>query len=266
MPIVAVAGGIASAVAGAAAIGTATGLAAVVAGVQIVSGVASALGAVTGNKTLMKIGMVGAAVSGGLSIANSLSGGGLLGTAAQPADMMGSVTDSALSGGGQAAADVASTQGVSAAIDAADAGISTASKIGDISDATGVALSATDSAGVSQVATQTSDAAGVARNAVAPGDINANWAADMTAKTALPTDQLKMPGVGVTSPQNPSGGLLASFQDFMHKNPSLVKVGSETIGGMGKAYMASKEAEEKARIAEEARRRYNLSITNQRSL
>ena len=276
MPVVAAVGGIASAAAGAGAVTAAGGFAAmslgsaIVAGVQIVSGVAATLGAITGNKTLQKIGLVGAVASTAVSGLNSLSNGALFG--GETADMMGSVTDASVGAG--VADGLGSVGQTSAAIDAAEAGTGLLGSAGDTSAAidaanasAGYGAAASDAA-ARQAATATAPAA--MPGAVTPTGASAEMAAQTDYALNTGAAGLRMPSVGLQTggvqlppAPTPSSGLLGSVLDFTNKNPGAVKLVSGLGGGLAQGYMAQKAEEAKQAAQEEARRRYNASILNQ---
>ena len=274
MPVVAAVGGIASAAAGAGAVTAAGGFAAmslgsaIVAGVQIVSGVAATLGAITGNKTLQKIGLVGAVASTAISGLNSLSNGSLL-------------------GGGEAAAGAASkaASGVSQGLDwnsitsasnAADS--TTAGLLGSV-DQTSAAIDAANAAAgygaadkAAKVAQSGADVTQQAAVAGVPAPTGAS--AEMAAQTnyALNTgsDALRMPGLGLKAGRvqlppapKPSSGLLGSVLDFTKDNPEAVKMVTGLGGGLAQGYMQQRAEAAKLEAQEAARRRYNASILNQ---
>lgn len=266
MPVVAAIGGIASAVAGATAFGAATGLAAVVAGVQVVSGIAATLGAVTGNKTLQKVGLIGAAAGAAVSGLNSLTDGALLGTGTNAADMMGSIKDADV---GSLSAGLGSVDQTAAAIDAAESG----GLLGSVSADTAGAIDAANAAagyGTSasaRTATQAAAQAGVeptVAGAITPTGASAEMAAQTNAALNTGADALKMPGITPPPGTTPSKGLLGSVLDFTNKNPGAVKLISGLGGGLAQGYMTQQAEQAKLDAAEAIRRRYNDSILNQR--
>ena len=265
MPVVAAVGGIASAVAGAGAFSAAAGftLANVVAGVQIVSGVAAALGAVTGNKTLQKVGLIGAAAGAAVSGLNSLTDGALLGTGTNAADMIGSIKDADV---GSVSAGLGSVDQTAAAIDAAESG----GLLGSVSADTAGAIDAANAAagyGTSasaRTATQAAAQAGVeptVAGAITPTGASAEMAAQTNAALNTGAGQLQMPGVQL--PQASSSGLLGSVLDFTKKNPGATKLITGLGGGLAQGYMAQQAEAAKQAALDDARRRYNASILNQ---
>lgn len=271
MPVVAAIGGIASAAAGVGAVTAAGGFAAmslgsaIMAGVQIVSGVAATLGAVTGNKTLQKVGLIGAAAGAAVSGLNSLTDGALLGTGTNAADMMGSIKDADV---GSVTSGLGSVQQTSAAIDAAESG----GLLGSVSaDTAGAIDAANASAGYGASASTSTPQAAAASAATQPtiaGTTPTGASAEMAAQTnaALNTgaDALKMPGITPPPGTTPSKGLLGSVLDFTNNNPGAVKLISGLGGGLAQGYMTQQAEQAKLDAAEAIRRRYNDSILNQR--
>ena len=281
MPVVAAIGGIASAAAGASAIaGTVGGFAAmslgsaIVAGVQIVSGVAATLGAITGNKTLQKIGLVGAVASTAISGLNSLSDGALFG-GGEAADMMGSVTDASASNG---LTGVGSLEQTSAAIDAAEGGVGLLGSAADTSAAIDAANAAAGYGAADTAAKVAQSGADVAQQAAvagvpAPTGASAEMAAQTNYALNTGSDALRMPGVGLQAggvqlppAPTPSSGLLGSVLDFTKDNPGAMKTIAGLGGGLAQGYMQQRAEAAKLEAQEAARRRYNESILNQRRI
>ncbi len=270
MPVVAAIGGIASAAAGIGAVTAAGGFAAmslgsaIMAGVQIVSGVAATLGAVTGNKTLQKVGLIGAAAGAAVSGLNSLTDGALLGTGTNAADMMGSIKDADV---GSVTSGLGSVQQTSAAIDAAEggllgsAGMDASSAIDAANAAAGYGTSA-----AARTATRAAAQAGVeptVAGAITPTGASAEMAAQTNAALNTGAGQLQMPGVQLPQAPAPSSGLLGSVLDFTNKNPGAVKLVTGLGGGLAQGYMTQQAEAAKQAALDDARRRYNASILNQ---
>lgn len=279
MPAVAVLGGIASAMGGAAAFSAAAGftLANVAAGLAVVGGVASALGGITGNEKLMKFGMIaslGGAAAGGLgSLMNA-------GTEAAGAATALSTGETGL-GLAQGA-----TEGLSAS--SSGLGIQMPSGGGMLAELdTGVSRLAQESASSGAIDSIASKAA-----ESAAADPIANYALKAPAATQIPTRSdavFSNTGIGGTAPSatnvmddatrvftggaaspppNAKGAdasIFSNFGEFIKKNPELVKTGTGMLGGMGQAYMQGQQMKERDRILERDRARLNASIMGQRS-
>lgn len=266
MPVVAVIGGIASAAAGAGAFSAAAGftLANVVAGVQIVSGVAAALGAVTGNKTLQKIGLVGVVAGAAVSGLNSLTDGALLGTGTDAAGVTGAIKDTPAVKN----LDWNSIQPASVADDAAEFGGLLGSSNQSVSSAIDAANASAGYGASASTSTPQAAAASAATQPTIAGTTPTGASAEMAAQTnaALNTgaDALKMPGITPPPGTTPSKGLLGSVLDFTNNNPGAVKLISGLGGGLAQGYMTQQAEQAKLDAAEAIRRRYNDSILNQR--
>lgn len=266
MPVVAAIGGIASAVAGAGAFSAAAGftLANVVAGVQIVSGVAAALGAVTGNKTLQKVGLIGAAAGAAVSGLNSLTDGALLGTGTDAAGVTGAIKDTPAVKN----LDWNSIQPASVADDAAEFGGLLGSSNQSVSSAIDAANASAGYGASASTSTPQAAAASAATQPTIAGTTPTGASAEMAAQTnaALNTGagQLQMPGVQLPQAPAPSSGLLGSVLDFTNKNPGAVKLVAGLGGGLAQGYMAQQAEAAKQAALDDARRRYNASILNQR--
>lgn len=267
MPVVAAVGGIASAAAGVGAVTAAGGFAAmslgsaIMAGVQIVSGVAATLGAVTGNKTLQKVGLIGAAAGAAVSGLNSLTDGALLGTGTNAADMMGSIKDADV---GSVSAGLGSVDQTAAAIDAAEGGLLGSANVSGAIDAANASAGYTAGANVN--AAQAAAASAATQPTIAgttPTGASAEMAAQTDAALNTGAGQLQMPGVQLPQAPAPSSGLLGSVLDFTNKNPGAVKLVTGLGGGLAQGYMAQQAEDAKLKAAEEIRRRYNASILNQ---
>lgn len=264
MPAVAVVGGIAAAAgaaSGAAAlIGGAITMANVAAGLAFVGGVATALGGVTGNKKLMKFGMItglaGAAVGGIASLASS---------AADTAASAGASTASSVSEAVAANADALTIQPVS---DIAS-GVATGQDLTSPFMVTGNQTpSSTGLLGsVSQQAPMASEAAANASNIATitdPASVNASisrgFAPNASSVMSDAASQLRLPQAAAGD-----SGVFGNFSRFLQKNPELVKAGTGILSGIGQAQMQREQMDWKERLDAERRARINASILAQRS-
>lgn len=246
MPVVAVVAGIASAAAGASAFVGAVGLAKVAAGMAIVGGVSSALGAVTGNKKLMKFGAIvglGGAALGGLS---SLS--------AAKSAIPSSMADVAGSSGGLGLKVGSGGSGLGLTASTAAEGVKVSG--GMLSSASYPSLSA---ASYSLTAPSPPGLAPIATTAPP------TTAPYLTAKTG-PIDLTNIDAPTVKTP-----GLLDTARDklnkigtFANKNPEVVKLGLGMMDGMSQAKAEEAQFEARQRQLDADRARFNNSITNQR--
>lgn len=261
MPVVAVVGGIAAAAGaagGAAALigGTIT-LSTVAAGITFVGGVATALGAVTGNKKLMKIGAVAgiAGFAGGL--AASSFGAAASSGAGAASEGLGLKAISSLDGLQAPAA--AAAEGFQLAQPA------TASQ--GFASSLGSSLSSLDT-GVSALAGAESAASALPSSfALAEGGTgllstaSAPTSAAVTPSVAGPG--ISMPSIGQLAPgatQQSSTSVFQNFGKFIKDNPETMKVGMETLGGLTKGYAEQQKAKQAEAAAETARKRLNDSI------
>lgn len=274
MPAVAVIGGIATA-AGAAAgasalIGGAFTLANVASGLAFVGGVASALGGITGNKKLMKFGMIaglGGAAIGGLG---SLMNGASASTSATTL----ATGDSGLGLAANAAGE--GLQGASMGLD----GIGTSLNMGASQAGSGAGMLgagigdslANVSTGASSMVAETANAAANAATAPAsyalsdPAAINVgggNFAPNTSSAMAEASGQLRVPAP--TMPGSAGESMFGKFGSAIKNNPELAKTATGMLGGLGQSYMQGQQMKEQERIAAERRARMNASILGQQS-
>lgn len=264
MPVVAVVGGIASAAAGATAFAAAGGFAAgitaatVASGLAVVGGVATALGGVTGNKKLMKVGMVaslGGASIGGISSlmnrgASAGAGASGLSSAAQPIDAAAnSLTNTAVTpAASQLFGDGTSLLGSAPKAMAFDPN----------------ALNfAAPTIAVPASAAVVAPVAGSVAQAASPFIAT-------TPSTAMDQAQFWGSLKDSVKPSVSMGGLLGTATDglrnfggFLKQNPELTKVGLGVMGAIGEQKMAQDRLDEENRIREDLYRRYNQSIVGQ---
>lgn len=263
MPVVAVVAGVASAASGIAAFGAATGLAAVSAGLAVVGGVATALGGLTGNKKLMKFGMIaglgGAAISGISSLANSgaksatsLSlGDSGLGLSAKAAGEGLQAADTGLLGLGNKAAETAGGSFASGLNES----LSTVNAIDTGSASLAASLPQGYAPPVSAATTALADyrlappKVGIPQSSFAPS------ASDLMAGA---TERSTMTP-GLDSPSS----AFSDFGQWLSKNKELAKVGSGMLTSLGQAYMAEQQQKYAERMSERQRERINSSIINQ---
>lgn len=267
MPAVAVVGGIAAAAgaaSGAAAlIGGAITMANVAAGLAFVGGVATALGGITGNKKLMKFGMItglaGAAVGGIASLANSASdaaasattlsaGDTGLGLSAKAAGEGLQAVDTGLSGIGIKAAEQGSgLLGSGNALANLDTGVSTM---------------------VAETAAANSNIASLAPKAAVSYGLSDPSAINTAASNFAPNTSSLMKdaagGLGKLELQSPvESGAFGNFGRFLQKNPEMVKLGSGLLAGLGEAKATQEQMDWKERMDAERRARINASIRGQ---
>lgn len=265
MPAVAVVAGAftaAGAAAGAAALvgGTIT-MATVASGLAFVGGVATALGGITGNKKLMKFGMItgiaGAAVGGIASLANSAS------DAAASATTL-SAGDAGIGLSAKAAGEGLRASGVGLEGIGVEATTSSGGLLSSLD--TGVSRLTTESAGA-QAINKIAESAAASAPAVsyalpspstlnAPSSIASNTSSVMADATA-----------GLSAPTMPDTGSSAfgNFGKLIQKNPELVKAGTGILSGLGQAKMQQEQMDWKERTEAERRARINASILGQRS-
>lgn len=275
MPAVAVIGGIATA-AGAAAgasalIGGAFTLANVASGLAFVGGVASALGGITGNKKLMKFGMIaglGGAAIGGLG---SLMNGASASTSATTL----ATGDSGL--GLAANATGEGLQGASMGLDGI--GTSAGSTTGMLGSGIGDSLASLNTGAPSMVA-ETANAANAANAASAttsaapvsyaltdPAAINTagggNFAPGTSSVMADANAGLRVSGPAM--PAETGSSMFSKFGSAIKANPELVKTATGMLGGLGQSYMQGQQMKEQERLSAERRARMNASILGQQS-
>ena len=268
MPAVAVVAGAftaAGAAAGAAALvgGTIT-MATVASGLAFVGGVATALGGLTGNKKLMKFGMItglaGAAVGGIASLANSASdaaasattlsaGDTGLGLSAKAAGEGLQAVDTGLSGIGiQAAEQGSGLLGSGNTLANLDTGVSTM-----------VAETSAANANIASLAPKAPVSYGLSD----PSAINTaanNFAPNASSAMSDAASQLRLPQAAAGD-----GGAFGNFGQFLQKNSELVKVGTGMLTGLGQASMQKSQMEWQQRMDAERRARINASILGQKS-
>lgn len=265
MPAVAVIGGIASAVSGAAAFSAAAGftLANVAAGLAVVGGVSTALGAITGNKKLMKFGMItglaGAAAGGIASLANS---------AADTAASAGASTASSVSEAVASNADALTmptvseiSSGVAAGQDMTTPFMVTGKQV---LPGTGLLGSVSQQAPVvADAAANTSAVSSIADSAATNSAISSGFAPSASSTMDLATSPFKKFAGPVASDTGSS--VFGNFGQFIQKNPELVKAGTGILSGLGQAKMQQEQMDWKERTEAERRARINASILGQRS-
>lgn len=271
MPAVAVIGGIATA-AGAAAgasalIGGAFTLANVASGLAFVGGVASALGGITGNKKLMKFGMIaglaGAAAGGIGSLMNKAG------------DVASNVAGSAASGIMGPPTELASMDslGNMALSDTSNAvELAAVRSAGDSAGASGMLGSGLRSGGMTA---ETARAAAGAVNSAAdpvsyalndPAAINVgggNFAPNTSSAMADASGQLRVPAA--TMPGSAGESMFGKFGSAIKNNPELAKTATGMLGGLGQSYMQQQQMKEQERLSAERRTRMNASILGQQS-
>ena len=265
MPAVAVIGGIASAAGAATAFAAATTtIGSIAAGLAFVGGVATALGGITGNKKLMKFGMItglaGAAVGGIASLASSASdaaasattlsaGDAGLGLSAKAAGEGLQAVDTGLSGIGiQTAEQGSGLLGSGGTLANLDTGVSTM-----------VSETAAANANVAALAPRASVSYGLND----PSAINtaaSNFAPNASSVMSDAASQLRLPQAAAGD-----SGVFGNFSRFLQKNPELVKAGTGILSGIGQAQMQQEQMDWKERLDAERRARINASILAQRS-
>jgi hypothetical protein len=229
MPVVAVVAAIGTVSAGAA-------MGGVLGGIMIAGGVMSGVGAVTGNKNLMKLGAVaslGAGIGSAMGLAgaanqgwNSLVGAGAEGTG----NALGVTGNSFLNTGGSLEA-IGNAIGRNSPVSGAE---------------TAITPSGAEAAGTSTL---------------------------QVPKMELTQPQLvqgsapgfKLPDVGTTSASSvpQSTGILSKSLDFIKQNPEVVKAGSGLIGGAMNSYSQQQQQEAVLQSQADARTRMNNSILGQ---
>lgn len=263
MPAVAVIGGIASAVSGAAAFSAAAGftLANVAAGLAVVGGVSTALGAITGNKKLMKFGMItglaGAAVGGIASLANSAADTAASAGASTAASVSDAVATSAdaltIAPASEIATSVANGQNL------VDPFMVTAQQT---PSNIGILGSAAQQAPVAaEAAANASNIAAVADPAAVNTAISSGFAPNASSVMSDAAGQLRLPQASPSS----GGGAFGNFGQFLQKNSELVKAGTGILSGIGQASMQQEQMDWKERTDAERRARINASILGQKS-
>ena len=262
MPAVAVVGGIASAAGAATAFAAATTtIGSIAAGLAFVGGVATALGGITGNKKLMKFGMItglsGAAVGGIASLASSAS------DAAASATTL-SAGDAGIGLSAKAAGEGLRASGVGLEGIGVEATTSSGGLLSSLD--TGVSRLTTESAGA-QAINRIAESAAASAPAVSyalpsPSTLNApsSFASNTSSVMADAT-------AGLSAPTMPDTGSSAfgNFGKLIQKNPELVKAGTGILSGIGQAKMQQEQMDWKERTEAERRARINSSILGQRS-
>lgn len=274
MPAVAVVGGIATAAgaaSGAAALigGTIT-LSTVASGLAFVGGVASSLGGITGNKKLVKFGMIaglaGSAVGGIGSLMNGSGSAGSATTLATGDSGLG------LSAGAAGEGLKASGMGLDGIGTSLNMGASQAgSGAGMLGAGIGDSLANLNTGASSMVA----ETANAATNAAAapvsyalndPAAINVgggNFAPNTSSAMADASGQLRVPAT--TMPGGSGESMFGKFGSAIKNNPELVKTATGILGGLGQSYMQDKQMRERERLSAERRARMNASILDQQS-
>lgn len=268
MPVVAVIGGIASAAAGVSAFAAATTtLGSIAAGLSVVGGVASALGGLTGNKKLMKIGMVaslgGAAITGLSSLSTSASqAAGSATTLSSAGDGIGLTAEASASG----------LQPASALSEGLNVGAAAKSDFGALANLdTGVGRIASDAAQAipSGVAPMAVDAAtpSLLASDVAGGSLYAlgqqSGGGLLSQMDTGVYGNALTPGISTGDAFSGASSALKNFGGILKSNPEMTKLGLGVMSAIGQSQMEKARQEEEYRIREEARKRYNNSITNQ---
>lgn len=251
MPVIAIVAGVAGAAAGAGAFVGAVGLAKLAAGMAIVGGVSTALGAVTGNKKLMKFGAVvglgGAALGGiaSLSGAASKAAGGAAGSSFSLADAAGN--------SGNLGLKVGSGSGLGL----------TASTAGQGLQATGLLNSAASA--VPSFAASSYSLSAPSSQAMIPAVAGPNTVPSLAVK-APSANPISLPDPGsATSGFDTAKGMLSNFGKYLKDNPELTKVGLGAMDGMSRAKASQDEFDTRQRQLDADRARYNASILNQSS-
>lgn len=270
MPVVAVVGGIASAVGAAAGatalIGGTITLSTVASGLAFVGGIASALGGITGNKKLMKFGMI--AGVGGLAMGGVASMMGGAGSATSATTLATGDTGLGLA----ANATGEGLQGASMGIDGIgtsfNSGVVRAdSGAGMLGAGLGDSLASLDTGVPSMVAEAAPASVGAAKAPVSyaindPAAINVSTGGSFAPNTSNvmsdATSQFRGPG-------DTGSSVFGKFGNALKTNPELVKAGSGILGGLGQAYMQGQQQKEQERMASERRSRLNASILGQRA-
>lgn len=265
MPVVAVFAGIASAAAGMAGAtallaGTVT-LSTVAAGLAVVGGIATALGAITGNKKLMKFGMItgiaGAAVGGIASLTSAgtqsatalATGDSGLGLSAKAAGEGLQVADTGLIGIGSKASEVAGggafSQGLNqslGAVNSIDTGVSSLSSAAVAPTAIQAAAPAVDY--------------GLRAPAVVSQSSFAASASDVMADAARSFNSVPPADTGTSA--------FGNFSQWLDRNKELAKAGTGVLSGVGQGYMEMQKQKDAERASAEQRARINASISGQR--
>lgn len=274
MPAVAVIGGIATAAgaaSGAAAlIGGAFTLANVASGLAFVGGVASALGGITGNKKLMKFGMIaglgGAAIGGIGSLMNGASASTSATTLATGDSGLGLAANAAgegLQGASMGLDGIGTSVGSSA--------IQPGSGAGMLGSGLGDSL-ANVNTGVSSMVAETANTAANAATAPVsyalndPAAINVgggNFAPNTSSAMADASSQLRVPAP--TMPGGAGESMFGKFGSAIKNNPELVKTTTGMLSGLGQSYMQQQQMKEQERLSAERRARFNASIMGQRA-
>ena len=270
MPVVAIVAGIASAAGGVAAFAAATTtLGSIAAGLAVVGGISTALGAATGNKKLMKFGMVvgiAGAAAGGLS---SLAGAGAESAAGAAAS---GATESIMG-----AAQTAPSYADWAARGAAEPGMLSMSGLDSaVGDLTGASFAGAPGAAAPWAATPASQAAATAASGAtraadfAPMDRGAIASAQNSFAPSTgdamgdAVRDLRIGDTTLGSIGDAGASAFSGFGKFMGANPEIAKLGAGMLSGVGQGYMAQQQQKDAERMAAEQRARINTSITGQR--
>ena len=262
MPAVAVvAGAFTAAGAATAFMAATTTIGAITAGLTFVGGVTTALGGLTGNKKLMKFGMVtglaGAAVGGIASLANSAADTAASAGASTAASVSDAVATSAdaltIAPASEIATSVANGQNL------VDPFMVTAQQT---PSNIGILGSAAQQAPVAaEVAANASNIAAVADPAAVNTTISSGFAPNASNVMSDAAGQLRLPQASAAG----GGGAFGNFGQFLQKNSELVKVGTGMLSGLGQASMQKSQMEWQQRMDAERRARINASILGQKS-
>lgn len=267
MPAVAIVGGIASAVGaagGAAALigGTIT-LSTVASGLAFVGGIASALGGLTGNKKLMKFGMIaglGGAAIGGL--------GSLMNSAGDVASNVAGSASSSIMGPPTELASMDSLGNVGLSDTSNAVELSAVQSAGNATGSTGMLASGSSPSMVAEAAAPTATSAAPKAAAVAdPAAINTagggNFAPGTSSVMADANAGLRVSGPAM--PGDTGASMFSKFGNAIKANPELAKTATGMLSGLGQSYMQGQQMKEQERLSAERRARMNASILGQQS-
>jgi hypothetical protein len=267
MPVIAIAAAVGTVSAGAA-------MGGILGGIMVAGGVMSGVGAVTGNKNLMKLGAV---ASLGAGIGSAM---GLAGAADGAWNSMVGGADSALGVTGKSFLDAGgSLSGIGEAVGWKGA---TPSSVGGETTITqgakpGLSADSTQqvgrlSADGGQVGLRVSNPAAedtlklVSDRAVPEGLVASKTAAVDQYSLAHQPTSINSSVASADRALNPNSSFIDKSLAFIKQNPEVVKAGSGLIGGAMTSYSQQRQQEAALQAQADARARYNQSILGQRWL
>lgn len=272
MPAIAVVAAIGTVSAGAA-------LGGVLGGIMIAGGVMSGVGAVTGNKTLMKVGALaslGAGIGSAMGLATASDGAwnSMVGAAADGSgSALGVTGNSFLSKGGSLSGigDALGLNGGQTSIAGGAQAAPTQQAGGPLGQSQGPGIIRQNAVGTNELTSTIPDSTtsvltnrplGAASTGVTPDISMSRAITGQSGSLMTPVGSVANAGV----PVNPDQSFIKSSLSFIKDNPEVVKAGSGLIGGAMTSYSKEREQAALLQAQADARARYNNSILGQRWL